>query len=262
MSRSEPRARRPQDLQAFSAQKAAADCAFGAARYQEAASAYKRAASAASSDDIRAACLKDAGVALRLRGDVAAAESIAREARALVGVERSGLFGEITLLLGNCLADRREFDGARGELAGAAETFRALNDAKGFAQAILANARVLAETGATAESIQFYEELLPLPLPASFQTQVLNNLALLYRRVGRMNAAAELLSRDIALCREAGDIYGEAVALYNSANLLVDAQRSAEATVRLGEAADRFERIGRLDERDQALALRSQLSET
>lgn len=248
-------------LQAFRVEKAAADRAFADARYEEAARTYKRAADVAPSPDLQAACLKDAGVALRLRGDIPEAEKVAHHARTLLQDERSCLSAEIALLIGNCLADRSAFASARSELSTAAEMFRAFHDFTGYAQSLLAHARVLAETGATDESIQFYEQLLALRLPPAFQTQVLNNLGLLYRRLGDTDSALALMSRDIRLCRASGDIYGEAVALYNSATTLLDAHRTAEALTQFAEAADRFDRIGRTQERDQALALSAGLFE-
>ena len=86
-----------------------------------------------------------------------------------------------------------------------------------------------------------------------------NNLGLALREAGRVEDAIEAFGKDLEICREFEDWYGEGLNLYNLARTLVAAHRPAEAGTAYLQSADAYTRANAPAEaanaRTQAAAL-------
>ena len=77
--------------------------------------------------------------------------------------------------------------------------------------------------------------------PPEIRTQALNNMALLWREMGNLPRAIELMREDVNLCQQAGDSYGQFVAHVNLSQTLAlaaredDAKQHADTAVTVGK---------------------------
>lgn len=162
--------------------------------------------------------------ALRARGEVEGALKAAIEARAILTRDAaSPPSGAVLLLIGNCLADLRRYSEADEALTFAAETFLADGREADYAQAMIGRGRVLAERGDEGAALEFFLQLLNLKLPSVLQSQILNNLGVLYRQAGDFHQATQFLLRDLALCAQIGDRRGAAITEFNLASVRFEA---------------------------------------
>lgn len=197
--------------------------------------------------------------ALRLRdaGEAGAALEAAQRALDVArDVPRaSGLAPELLLLVGNAKADLGRFAEADDALSAAASDFLSADRLVEYAQAMIGRGRILAESGRVAEASRFFQELENMDLPPLLESQVLNNLGVLYRRRGDPEKGAEYLRRDLEICRRTGDERGAGLAHFNLAITLkesgdaVSARRHAAQAAKLlrqcgmGDLAARAERV-------------------
>ena len=227
---------------------ASADEAFDAGDYRRAARGFADAAACAPTPSDRASALKNGAIARRRLGDVAGALELGLRARAVLSEDpEEGVAAEVDLLVGNCLADQGEFQRAELELASASERFEHLGRHTEFVQATIARARVLGESGETDKSQAFFFTLKDQPLPDALRSQVLNNLGVLQKRAGELQAALDLFMEDTSLCQATGDTYGEGIARLNAAGVYAAMDKSDEAAKWASNAAELFERLGSRD---------------
>lgn len=171
---------------------------------------------------VRAAELRERGIDARLKGQPQSALTFALRAKELLGESSDG-DGALLLLIGNCLADLGNYGDADEMLHRAASAFWADARYAEYAQAMISRGRVIAEQGDDAAAIEFFLALMDLELPAVLESQVLNNLGVLYRRAKHFELASEFLGRDVALCERIGDDRGAAIAYLNLAAVRFEA---------------------------------------
>lgn len=202
--------------------------------------------------------MRDRALALRRAGRSSEARAVASQA--LLAVRRGGrstLEAELLLLIGNCYADDQSYEQAGDALRTAAQLFRRDGRNTEYAQAIISQGRVLAESGEDDAAIDFFKQLVGLPLPSPLRSQVVGNLGVLYRRRGDLGEAIDLLRQDVSICEQSGDEYGAAVARFNLAVALRDAGRNVAADTYARTAAEAFDRLGAIEYAQRAWTLMS-----
>jgi tetratricopeptide (TPR) repeat protein len=222
------------------------DRRFAAGDVTAAISKYMRAAEAAPAPRVRALALKNAAICDRRLGNTSDALAKARSAAAITASNGADprLSGEISLLVGNCLTDQHVFKEGAESIADAAALLEEAGRHQDVIQAQIDLARNLAEAGDTEKATALFEFLEHQTLPKLLRSQVVNNLGLLYGRMGRHEAAARLFTQDVGLSQELGDAYGEAVARANLGGALRELGDRENARTELEAALGLLREIG------------------
>jgi tetratricopeptide (TPR) repeat protein len=240
----------------FRREVALANGAFECSDFRVAQTHYARAARSATSVASRAWALKNAGIAARRTGDLDAALRLARRARLILEEDpQLDVGAEIDLLLGNCLADRSEWTAAEGMLVAAAAAFERAGRQTEYVQTMISRGRIAVERAGPSAALEFFEDMAQMDLPATLRSQILNNLGLLYKRLGSHARARAALEEDIELCRGTGDRYGEAVSAFNLATLLLELGQGTEGHLLAERSAKLFSAVGAVEQSERARRL-------
>jgi tetratricopeptide (TPR) repeat protein len=224
--------------QSFAELAQSGDRHLAAGEYAAATKAFRAAADVAETQRRQAWALHSAAVALRRHGAVDEALETAGRAREILhqAKEGGGQLAEVTLTVGNTLADAGRPREAVPVLRLAMELFREVDAPLEETQAQISLGRALAEDGRDQEATDLFEGVERDGMHPMLRSQVLNNLALLRQRNEDVDGAIGYLREDLALVRRVGDSYGEVVTRINLAGALRQGGNASEARVVLHEA--------------------------